>query len=207
MACRNGVCSRKKSTKTIPGPIFPGQATLNPTSQRVMTPNQGGTSMPQEKSFGQKVKEFFVGAPGGVERFIPFTPQQQQAYDQVLSYALQQLLGNNLDFGPLEEQARTKFYSQTVPSLAERFTAMGSGAQNSSAFQGVLGRAGSDLEQSLAALKSQYNLQRQPLLQNLLNTGLQPRFESLYHPGNPGLLQGISQGVGTGLGLLPSLFL
>ncbi len=67
--------------------------------------------------------------------------------------------GQQFDFAPIEAEARRGFEQQTIPGLAERFA--GQGALKSSAFTGELGRAGSDLEKALAALKSKYNLQRE----------------------------------------------
>jgi len=69
-----------------------------------------------------------------------------------------------MDLAPIEQQARTQFAQQTVPSLAERFTSMGAGAQSSAAFARKLGQAGAGLEQSLAAMRArlmpQYAMQR-----------------------------------------------
>lgn len=65
------------------------------------------------------------------------------------------LLGPETDFGPIEERARRQFQTQTIPTLAERFTALG--GQRGSGFQGVLGRAASDLESQLAGLRSQFS--------------------------------------------------
>ena len=82
------------------------------------------------------------------------------------------------------------FQQNTVPSLAERFTSLGEGAQRSSAFQGALGSAASSLESDLAGLRNQYGLgqkqfglqalqagggyqqNRESQLQNLLGMGL-----------------------------------
>jgi hypothetical protein len=77
------------------------------------------------------------------------------------------LSGNTPDYGPIAEQARRQFATRTIPSIAERFTAMG-GGQRSSAFQGALGSAASDLESQLAAGQSQYNLARGGELRSLL---------------------------------------
>ncbi len=57
----------------------------------------------------------------------------------------------------------TRFYGQTVPTLAERFTAM-PGGQRSAAFQGAVGGAGRGLGLGLAALGEQTNLAMQPLM-------------------------------------------
>lgn len=63
-----------------------------------------------------------------------------------------------------------RFYQQTVPTLAERFTALGGGGQRTAAFQGALGGAGRDLGLGLAAQGEQQQLQNQQLgfNQNLL---------------------------------------
>ena len=59
-----------------------------------------------------------------------------------------------------ENQYLRQFYEQTVPTLAERFTALG-GGQRSSAFQGALGRAGGNLALDLAANRERYNVAQQ----------------------------------------------
>jgi len=93
----------------------------------------------------------------------PFQNAEQLGFPQ-----LEDIRGNiaqETDFAPIEEAARAGFQQQTVPQLAERFA--GQGALKSSGFQGALGGAASDLERKLAALKSQYGLQRGELLGNL----------------------------------------
>jgi len=124
-------------------------------------------------------------------------------------------LDNKFDFAPIEQQARSNFNTQTIPSIAERFTSLGSGSQNSSAFSNAIGSASSGLEQSLASLKSQYGLQQQGLNQNmiqsLLGMGLQPRYENAYFPRQPGFGESagapLLQGLGSILPLLLSGFL
>ena len=130
-----------------------------------------------------------------------FTPQQQQAQNQALQMALSGLQNPNAGFEPIANQARQQFNSQTVPSLAERFTAMGNG-QRSSAFQGALGSAGADLESQLAALQAQYGLQNRSQLMQLLGQGLEPQFENAYNPGGGGFSSGIFGGLSGGLGAL-----
>lgn len=137
------------------------------------------------------IGSFLMGTPGHAENIARFTPQQQQALNQILSQALGSLSSQNLDFGPIEQNARTQFQQQTVPSIAERFTSLGRGAQSSSGFSQALGQAGSGLESGLASLRSQYGLQQGALLQNLLGLGLQPQFESLYHSRQPGFIESI----------------
>lgn len=136
---------------------------------------------------------------GKLAEFPLYNPQQQQIMKQ-LGTLLQGQLGQaggplslqGLDqlFNPIEQQARTQFNTQTIPTLAERFTAMGGqGGQRSSAFQSALGRAGSDLEQGLAALKAQYAMpyqgQQLQLLQALMGGALQRPNENVYFPKQP----------------------
>jgi hypothetical protein len=174
-------------------------------------PGQPNTPTAQP-GWGQQIKEFFVGSPGRTQQFPRFTAQQQQLVgnlNPVISNLLSSSSGQNaFNFAPISQKARTNFKTQTVPSLAERFTALG--GQNSSAFQGALGQAGSGLEESLAALESKYGLaqqgNQQQLLLALLSLALQPQFESAYTPSQPGLIQGAAGALG-GLGGLGGAYL
>lgn len=124
-----------------------------------------------------------TGKPEETKQFQNFKPNQVAALDQLLQMGLQ-----NFNPAAQEQLARNQFQTQTLPSIAERFTSMG-GGQRSSAFQGALGQAGAGLEQSLAALRSQYG-------QQALNYGLRPQFENLYQPETQGLFGGLSQSAG-----------
>ena len=140
---------------------------------------------------------FVTGYPGETQQFQRFTPNQQGLQNQSINQTLALLQGGTSplaqsSFAPIEQKARSDFASKTIPSLAERFTALGNG-QRSSAFQGALGEAGAGLEQGLAGLQSGHNLQ---LLQLLLGLGMQPSFESAYTPAQPGLLQAVAPAAG-----------
>ncbi len=132
-----------------------------------------------------------------------FRPDQEAAQKQTLQMALSGLQDPSAGFQPIANQARQQFNTETVPSLAERFTAMGNG-QRSSAFQGALGSAGADLESQLAALQAQYGMQNRSQLMQLLGLGLEPSFETAYQPGQPSFLQGAFGGLSSGLGSLGS---
>lgn len=82
------------------------------------------------------------------------------------------------DFAPVAEEARNQFATQTVPSLANRFTALTGGMTRpgtASGLIGQLGSAGAGLERGLAALHSKYGLLQQSNLGNqaLQQAGLQ----------------------------------
>ena len=184
-----------------------------------MAMNQNPMMLPmqmpqQKKGFGQGLKEFFVGAPGQAQ-FIPTqTGSQSQLQNQAIQNLMQMLSGGQggqqqyqQAFAPIAQNAREQFTSQTIPGLAERFTALG-GGQNSSAFQGALGQAGAGLESSLAGMGAQFGQQQQQLdqnyLLNLLRFALMPQFESQYRPATGGLLGNLAGGVGQGLGSVGS---
>lgn len=150
------------------------------------------------------VGEFFLGSPEKYGQLSKYSPDNQSQFNQIISQLLSRLgggAGSEFDFGPIEDQARSGFEQKTLPSIAERFTAMGAGGGRSSAFGQQLGAAGSDLEQSLASMRQQYGLQRQGLLQNLLGLGQQ---EPFYQPRSSGFLENLgtagAQGLGQGLG-------
>jgi len=142
-----------------------------------------------------------TGVPGYIEAINQYNPAQQQVLQQGLTQG-QQALGNlNLpgnplqgqgSFAPIAENATRQFNQVTVPGLAERFAAMGSGDKGSSAFTNALGSAGADLQSQLAALGAQYGLQQQQLglqeqgqqsnnLFNLLQQGLNPQEQFIHH--------------------------
>lgn len=122
----------------------------------------------------------------------PYEAQQRAMMTNIGQMGMQGLqtgqMPGGISFDPIRQQAITQFYTQTVPSLAERFTSMG-GGQRSSAFQGALGQAGADLNENLAALQSHYQMQMLPMLMQMLGIGLQPQYEQHYLPGQKGFLE------------------
>lgn len=117
------------------------------------------------------------------------SPQQQALQAQAGQMAIEGLQDPTRGFDPIAQQARSRFQTQTMPSLAERFTSFGQGGQRSSDFMGAAAGAGADLEEGLAAQASQYGLQNRGLLQQLLGMGMQPGFENIYQPEQMGGLQ------------------
>lgn len=163
--------------------------------------NAQNTAIPQGQVLHQSGKQrgaigkFFAGSRPQTFNLSRFTPYQQEALNFLLQSGLEGLSNQEqFDFNPIANQQLEQFYTQTIPSLAERFTAMGNG-QRSSAFQGALGNAGRFLGNDLAAQRAQFGLQQQglnqSLLQNLVGLGLSPQFETAINPGNGGLIPGL----------------
>lgn len=128
------------------------------------------------------VNHFLFGKPEREQREQFYTPEQQSVLDMLLGQGMQ-----NADFSGIENRELSRFNKETIPSIAERFTSMGSGGQRSSAFQGALGGAASDLGERLGALRSQYGLQQ-------LGYGLGRRFQTIHRPRTPGFLEQILPG-------------
>lgn len=167
---------------------------------------QAGAMTPQPQRGG--LGSFLFGSGPTTQQFNRFAPNQQQLQNQSINQALS-LLGqvgqpiSTQGFEPIAQQARQQFQTQTVPTLAERFTAMG-GGQRSSAFPAALGSAGAQLESNLGALGAQYGLQergqQQQLLSQLLGYGLTPSYETVHSEGQPGFLQSVLSPLAGGLG-------
>lgn len=156
-------------------------------------------------------RSFLMGSPGRMLQTPILGEDQRGAMGDILGQARQGLAQNKFNSEPILQQARTGFEQRTIPSLAERFTSMGSGGQRSSAFAGALGSAGAGLEQDLASLQQQFNMQDRGQLMNLLNMALRPQFENTYMTSTPGFMHGVmpglmgSTGSAAGSSLLPMI--
>lgn len=140
---------------------------------------------------------FLTGTPGQFAQLPIYNPQQLGIQNNLLSNTASLLQKNQQNgFAPIAQRAQTNFQTQTLPTIAERFA----GSKSSSAYKYALQNAGRELTEGLAALESQYNLRQNDQLTNLLGLLLRPQNENIYHPAEPGALQGISQGIGQGLG-------
>lgn len=135
---------------------------------------------PQQQRQPQQSASFWKGAPGQWSQQSLYDPQQMGAIQQIIQMAMGGLQNPQQGFEPFAQSARQNFQENTLPSIFERFTSMGKGAQSSGAFQGMLSRGASDLESGLAQGASQYGMQNQQLMQNLLGMGLRPTYENVY---------------------------
>jgi hypothetical protein len=163
-------------------------------------------------------KEALFGTKGKFRTTPTTTPQQQALISQLISGlgagggllgtglgAIGQQLGGGQEFiEQLQAPALRQFQEQIIPGLAERFSAAGSGAQGSSAFQQALGQAGAGLSEQLAAQRAGLGVQQQQQglqgLLSLLGLSQQPQFATAFQPGKQGALGGLLGGLGQGIG-------
>jgi|ERR1700761_6210123 len=143
---------------------------------------------------GAAAGAFGGGEEGGIKQAEVLNPQQQGILSLLLQQGGQGLQNPYAGFAPIAQQARSQFSQQTVPSLAERFTSMGSNSLSSPAFASQLGQAGSGLEEALAALQSQYGMKNQQNALSLLALGLSPSFQNFYQQSQPGFGENLFHG-------------
>lgn len=171
---------------------------------------------PRNRTTGKKIKSKLFGSPDRMVGIPTMSPQQMQITNLLGQLGLQgaqelypRMMGDPYaGFDPLAEEATSNFYQQTVPTLAERFTSMGAGAQRSSAFPSILGAAGADLSRGLASDKAQYGLnrmgQQSNFISSLISQGMAPQFQPSIMPGGRGFF---AQSAETAAKLLPYLMM
>lgn len=144
-------------------------------------------SQQQNQQPGQQQGSALFGSPATSRQISNLTPEQQNLISQLLPMLSQQFGQQQGGFAPIAQQAREQFQQQTVPGLAERFTALG--ARGSSGFAQALGQAGAGLESGLAAQEAQFGQQQQGQLMQLLSLLLQPQFTQVETSRDPGALE------------------
>lgn len=153
--------------------------------------------------------DFLTGTDPSHERINTRSDQQIGAQNQMLSGAqggqsniqgmdwLQSLFSNDPSaFAAYEAPAMRQFNEQIVPGIAERFTGMGAGGRNSSAFGQQLAGAGSRLSENLSAQRQNLRSGAMNQIMQMLQMSMQPTFENVMYQGQPGLLQNLAQGAG-----------
>ena len=155
---------------------------MQPTTGQPYGQAVGVNALQQRQQQQPQQASFWKGSPGQWSQQDLYNPQQNQAIQQIIQQALGGLQNPTQGFEPFAQSARQNFQENTLPSILERFTSLGKGAQSSGAFQGLVGRAGADLESGLAQGASQFGQQQQGLWQQLLGMGLRPTQENVYKP-------------------------
>jgi len=141
-----------------------------------------GQQTARQPSFGTRFKEFFTGSPMRSNQLALYTPEAQQMMSNAMRTGFEGL--KQFDFEPIRQQAMQNYQQNIVPGLAERFTSMG--GRRSSGFQQALGASGANLMSNLAALEEDYNVQRQPMFQDLMKMGMQQQWENVVSPETTG---------------------
>lgn len=165
----------------------------------------------------KEIGKFFTGSPGKYQQRSTLGPEQQPLYQQ-LQQALQGqgaggafgqsadyyrdlLSDDSQNFQAFAAPEQRRFNEETIPGLAEQFAGMGSGGLSSSGFRNAAVNAGTDLSERLGAIRAQLRQQGAQGLSGLGQFGLGNFNENIYKQGQPGLIDTIGQGIGTGIGM------
>jgi len=145
---------------------------------------------------------FFTDKPGQFHKSPNLWEGWQQNIFQQLGQQGQNRMQNPYEgWENIEAPARRQFETQTIPSLAERFTSMGSGTHSGS-FQGALGQAGAGFDENMAAQKQQYGNNSMQQLMQMLQMALSPQTQTQWQEGSSSdlmkLLAPLMQGIGAG---------
>ncbi|MFW6122217.1 MAG: hypothetical protein ACOC80_15145 [Petrotogales bacterium] len=160
--------------------------------------SQYGYNLPQYAP--QQFRDYLsMQLPGGGQALqLPqFGPQQSDLISQLGQMGLQGIKNiPQADFSRIREAAKKRFEEETVPSIAERFSALGSGGQRSGAFAQQLGSAGAGLEKELAGMEETFKRQgrAQDISQmlSLLQMGMTPRTQTYFNPPQQSGLQALA---------------
>jgi hypothetical protein len=179
------------------GSLISSYSASNPQQQQ-------STMQPQAAPQGQSNSPLSQG-PENTLLYQKFSPQQQQALNQLLSSSMSGLSQQNAGFAPIRENALRSFDQQGVPSILDRIRGI-SGSGASSGKTQILAQARKDLESELGGQEAQYNLSQQQLLQNLLGLGLTPQTDVIYKGNKPSFWESLGTGAAAGgVAALPGL--
>jgi hypothetical protein len=130
------------------------------------------------------------------------TPQGMQALQMLLGQGMQGIKGMpNPQFGPIREAYEQNFRQNALPSIAERFAALGGeGAGSSSGFRATMQGAEQNLHQQLAGMEQGFNQQNMSQLMQMLGLGLTPQHENMYQPREKSWWEGLFGSLGKGIG-------
>lgn len=168
--------------------LLGGQGGMAALSTPTFTPTgRGGIS-----SFLYGTPESYFTTPGRAQLYEQLARGTTSTLPRGFDFLSRLLSGDESIYRELEAPALRQFQEQIVPGLAERFTAMGQGAQGSSAYQQQLLQAGSRLAQDLAGQRAGY---RMSALDRLLQQAGQTAQTSPYDfvPRTPGFLETMSR--------------
>lgn len=163
---------------------------------------------PQYAQVGQGVQggqsgNIFTGNPAGFQQSSPYADWQIPHFQQAAQLGSQQLQNPYQGFDPIEANARNQFQTQTIPTLAHRFSTMGEASLSSPVFNEVNQQVAKDFELGLAAQKAQYGMQNQQNALQMLQFGTPQLYNNHWTEGSPGLMSLFGpEGFGPTLGKL-----
>lgn len=155
-----------------------------------MMPQQGmGMLQQNQGGWLQKLMQLLVGREGFNNQVPTMTQGQQQSSDFLRMFGQQQLQNPYAGFEPIAQKLNNQWSQNVVPSLAARFSGMGSNKLTSGAFTSQLQGSNNQLQDIIGSLMSQYGQQNKQQGMGAIGAGLAPQFENQYNSSYQGLLQ------------------
>lgn len=160
--------------------------------------NRGGQS-----GGGILGNEFLSGSPHSIISANRFAPEQVNLMSQLGQMGMQGFNDPYQGFGAIKDNAMNTFNTEIVPSILERFNAIGDNALSSPSLHMQLGQGSKDFARELAAMQSQYGLQNRNQMLEMMNMSLNPQYQNFEKQAQGGLLQQVLPS----MGILGSSFL
>jgi hypothetical protein len=187
--CKGGVCQTSLRNQKQQAKVQQKQAAVQAKANRGIAPQFADS--PEARLAPHN--SFWGGSKGGVQNFPLNTQSQNNALDQLLQYATQNI-GNPGESAGIKKML--DLWNRNIsPGIAERFTAFGNGPRSSGA-QAAQNAAGRRLAEDVPGLQRQEMFQWLPLLQ----MGLAPRYQSIHHQPKPGVLKNVPNALASGIG-------
>jgi hypothetical protein len=145
----------------------------------------------QSGGFLNSLKNYLFGYPAQQTSYSPYSQQQQEALNALLSSGQQNMQNPYAGFEPLQQELMDYFNQKIVPNLTNRFTGMTNASLSSPSFGQQIGGAARGLAQSLLSHKLNYGNQNRQFGLQQAQIGLTPQYEQVYIPGQEGLIPGV----------------
>lgn len=156
-------------------------------NQGPMGQQMGGQG--QSGGWLQSLLQLLIGREGFNNQVPTMTPGQQQSSDFLRNFGQQQVQNPYAGFEPIANKLNNQWSQEVVPSLAARFSSLGSNKLTSGAFSSQLQGSNNQLQDIIGSLMSQYGQQNKQQGFGAIGAGLSPQFENQYNPSYQGLLQ------------------
>ena len=157
---------------------------------------------------GPKTQREAIYNPEQMAALQQLTGYQRQTAPQVVDF-LQNLISGQQGADAFKPVALREFQQETIPGLAEEFTALlGEGGLRSGGYEGALANAQAGLAERLALHEQERQMQQNQLglsasaqLANYLSPGFNQQYQEVTTPGRKGLLGYAIPAIGTAAGM------
>lgn len=178
------------------GAVAGGLGTLGLTTKTGRNALFGrGESFQQRSRLDQQQQPLYSQLLGAAQR-----PGVGGAFGQSADYYRDLLSNDSATNQMMANPELRHFREQLIPELSEQFAGMGAGGLSSSGFRNAAIGAGTDLAERLGAMRANLRAQGAQGLANIGQLGLGDYTNNIYRPATSGLLGGLAEGAGRGLG-------